>query len=106
MHRLIMDATSDVEIDHINLNRADNRRENLRFATHQENNFNKKYHKNSTTKIKGVYWSKRLQKWYAKIYFNYKSIHLGVFENLEDAVAARQKAEKEYFKEFNYKEAT
>lgn len=106
MHRLIMDATSDIEIDHINLNRADNRRENLRIATHQENNFNKTHNKNSTTKIKGVYWDKRLQKWYAKIHFNYKSIHLGVFDNLNDAIAARKNAEEKYFKEFNYKGAT
>ena len=78
----------------------------MRIATHQENNFNKAHNKNSTTKIKGVYWDKRLQKWYAKIYFNYKSIYLGVFDNLDDAIAARKAAEEKYFKEFNYREDT
>lgn len=106
MHRLIMNAKQGEEVDHINLNKADNRRNNLRFVTHQENNFNKSCYENSTTKIKGVYWSKRLQKWYAKINYNYKSIHLGVFDSIENAISARKVAEERYFKEFNYKECT
>ncbi len=39
MHRLIMNAPDNYEVDHINHNRADNRRKNLRIVTHQENNF-------------------------------------------------------------------
>lgn len=104
MHRLIMDAPNDYEVDHINHNRADNRRENLRIVTHQENNFNKSFNKNSQSKIKGVYWSERLGKWYAKIHYNRKSIHLGVFENQNDAIKARKNAEQKYFGEYAYKD--
>lgn len=100
MHRLIMNAEKEYEIDHINRNRSDNRRENLRIATHQENNFNKTHNKNSKSKIKGVYWSDRLGKWYSKIYYNKKSIYLGVFDKLDDAINARKIAEKEYFGDF------
>lgn len=104
MHRLIMNATPNIEIDHINLNKADNRRENLRFATHQENNFNKRCYENNKNQIKGVYWHKERHKWYAKIYVNYKSIHLGLYDDINDAIEARKRAEIQYQGTFRYNE--
>ena len=107
LHRFILNLAGrgkDVYVDHINHNKSDNRRENLRIVTHQENNFNKSFNKNSQSKIKGVYWSERLGKWYAKIHYNRKSIHLGVFENQNDAIKARKNAEQKYFGEYAYKD--
>ena len=96
-HRLIYilhygDIPNNFTIDHIDKNRANNKIENLRIATYQENNRNK----NS----KGFSWSKRHKKWRAKIYINKKCISLGYFETVIDARAMYLKARKIYFKEF------
>jgi len=53
--------------------------------------------KNNTSGIKGVSWSKRDRKWVAYISFQQKQIHLGCFDKLEDAAAARKEAEEKYF---------
>lgn len=50
--------------------------------------------------LPGVMWSKCCNKWVAQITVNYKNIHLGTFEDKEDAIKRRLKAEKEYFKEY------
>ena len=44
-------------------------------------------------------WDKSRQKWVARLKYNYKNYYLGGYENKEDAIIARLKAEKEYFKE-------
>lgn len=83
------------EIDHINHNKLDNRIENLRNVTAQENQKNRPLEKKSTTKICGVSICKDgIYK--VSIGVNKKSLFLGRFKNIEDAVQARKKAEKEY----------
>lgn len=67
------------ETDHKNHNTLDNRRNNLRTCTHQENLMNQKSHLNSTSKFRGVYWDKLLGKWRAQIRKDGKVKHLGVF---------------------------
>lgn len=54
--------------------------------------------KNNTTGVKGVSWHARMHKYQARITFKGKQIHLGTFDRLEDAAAARKRAEEEYFK--------
>lgn len=93
-HRLIWimfngSIDPNLSIDHINGNPSDNRIENLRLVTHQENHFNK-------IKTKGYCWSKAANKWRAQITLNNKQIYLGLFDNKEDARAAYLKAKKEY----------
>jgi AP2 domain len=56
---------------------------------------------NNSTGVTGVYWSRQQKRWHAKIGVNYKMVHLGSFATFEDAVYARLKAEKEFFKEFS-----
>ena len=106
MHRVITNCPANKQVDHINHNKLYNRLSNLRICTASHNQMNELLSKNNTNGRKGVSYNKRKLKWEAYINYNIKKIHLGFFDNLEDAVAARQKAEKEYFKEFNYKEAT
>lgn len=65
-------------IDHINGNKKDNRIENLRQVTQQQNNFNFK-------EVKGYSWSKNNKKWQARIKLNKNTIHLGYFDKEEDA---------------------
>lgn len=84
------------ELDHINGVRSDNKWKNLREVTRTENNMNQKISSANTSGYIGVHWAKREQKWNAYIKKNRKRKHLGYFDNYEEAVAARKKAEKEY----------
>jgi len=101
MHRAIMNAKVNMQVDHINGNKLDNRRSNLRFASVQKNAFNRKKPKvKCTSKYKGVLKRKNSIKWEARIKFNNKAIYLGRFVNEEDAAKAYNKAALKYFGEF------
>ena len=82
--------------DHINGNRSDNRWENLRSVTNNENLKNQKMRSTNTSGVMGVYWSKVSKKWAASIRSNGGKFHLGVFDDINDAYAARRAAEKKY----------
>jgi hypothetical protein len=84
-------------VDHINRIRSDNRFVNLREATKAENAQNTDLPSNNTSGYKGVVWHKPNRNWCAQIFINKKHIHLGSFENLQDAINARIEAEKEFF---------
>lgn len=75
-------------IDHINGVKTDNRIENLRLATKQENNFNSTMWKSNKSGYKGVFWNSQKQKWQARATLNYKAIYLGTFDDAEDASKA------------------
>ncbi len=100
LHRLIMNAQKGKQVDHQYHKTLDNRKQNLRICTNQQNSFNRKKHKDSKSKYKGVTWHKKAKKWQASIAFNYKRIHLGLFENIEDAKKIYNKKAKELFGEF------
>lgn len=102
-HDYIFDinASPNIEIDHIDGNRLDNRRSNLRICTRSKNALNKGLMRNNTSGVTGVSWHKQHQKWYAYIQIDHKRIYLGLFDNFDSAVKARLNAEKQYFKEFS-----
>jgi hypothetical protein len=107
MHSVIMNSSQGMEVDHINKDGLDNRRENLRIATRTENNQNRDKNKNNTSGYKGVSWNNEKGKYRAYIVANYKQIFLGNFKNIEDAAVAYDKAAIEYFGQFaslNFKE--
>lgn len=81
-----------MQIDHINGNRADNRFENLREVENVENLRNAALKSNNTSGVCGVVWRQEGQKWEAKIGHQGKNVYLGRFAKLEDAIAARAKA--------------
>lgn len=87
MHRLICCAEKNEEIDHINRNKLDNRKSNLRIVAHWENSHNR-------SKGNGVRKPKGRNKWCAQIYVNNKRIYLGSFGTKEEAMNARINAEK------------
>lgn len=89
------------EPDHINGKPWDNRKQNLRKSTHEQNMKNCKIYKNNTSGHKGVYYSKRGNRWKAFININKKRVHLGTFLSYEDAVKRRETAEEKYYGEFN-----
>ena len=90
MHRIINNTPQGMDTDHINRNKLDNRRENLRTATRSLNMINTGLRNDNTSGHKGIDFYKRVKRWRSRI--GAKS--LGYFKNLEDAILARQKAER------------
>ena len=84
------------EIDHINHIKHDNRIENLRLVSRLENLRNQSMRKGNTSGYVGVYWHRQGQKWVAKIMVKGKTIHLGLFNDIEAAVEARKLANEKY----------
>ena len=101
LHKLLTQTSEEQIIDHINNNPLDNRKSNLRICNMQQNVFNSRTSKNNTSGFKGVYWDKSRNKWEVKIGINYKNVHLGRFDNKEDAIKTRLEAEKRLFGEYS-----
>lgn len=91
-HKLVLGAEDDVEVDHINLNRFDNRRQNLRSASHAENQRNRGAHRDNKTGYKGVCLEKRTGKYFAYINADKKRTYLGSFDTSVQAAHAYDKA--------------
>lgn len=91
------------DIDHIDRNKDNNRIANLRQATRQQNIWNAGPKRTNKSGHKGVVWHKAVGKWYASIRRDGRQEYLGVFPNLEDAVAAYEGAAKETHGEFYYR---
>lgn len=97
MHRIVMNAVDGkIKVDHINHNRADNRKFNLRKVTQRENRRNTSISKSNTSGIIGVSWRKEINKWQAYIGINDKHLYLGSFANKQDAIRCRLEAEAKY----------
>lgn len=86
-------GTEPEEIDHINGIKTDNRIENLRPASRQENNRNSAIRKNNTSGVQGVCWHKTKKRWIAAIRANGRSVEIGSFRTLSEAAEARKSAE-------------
>ena len=98
-HRLIflmMNGYVPVFIDHINCNRADNRIENLRGCSRQENGRNVSSRKSSKSGIKNVSWHKPTNKYQVDIMVDGKKKYFGVFENIELAELVAMEARNKY----------
>lgn len=104
LHRFIMDCPDDMIVDHINHNRLDNRKSNLRLCNKSQNAMNTKKRKNNTSGTTGVYWDKKYNNWYSQIFINDKCMHLGHFNTKEEAIEARKQAEIDLFGEYRNKE--
>jgi hypothetical protein len=90
LHRFIMNVSDEsVIIDHINRNPLDNRKNNLRFSTHQKNSRNRQKMPNTSSQYMGVCFLKRLQKFYAKINFGHNKTLTKYFEHEEFAARFR-----------------
>lgn len=99
LHRLIMNTPKGFVTDHINGDKLDNRRENLRICTQQQNSMNTQVSRNNKLGVKGVSMT-AFGKYRARIMLNGIEIRLGNFETLDKAIQARKKAECDYFGEY------
>lgn len=96
MHRVLVGAKKGEIVDHINRNKLDNRRSNLRVVSRTVNLLNSKTPKHNTSGHKGVSWDKQTDKWRAQIQINNKGISLGRFGDIEDAIEERKSAERRF----------
>lgn len=102
MHRQLLGMSyGDGKIgDHKNGNGLDNRRLNLREASHTKNLWNTKMRSHNTSGYRGLYWFKKAGKWNARIRVNNVTHSLGLFIDKKDAAVAYDKAALEYHGEF------
>ena len=91
LHRYIMDFPKNFKVDHINSDKLDCRRSNLRLATASENSRHRKLDSTNTSGFVGVYFNKSCKKWQAYINFKNKSRYIGAFKNKISAAQARDR---------------
>lgn len=108
IHRLVLTIFENNHenkpcVDHIDNDRQNNCLFNLRYATTQENGFNRKINTNNSCGIKGVNLHKISGKWRAQVYIDKKQVTIGYFNTLEEAKLARQDKVKELFGNFIHK---
>lgn len=106
LHQLIIGFMPEKPnvIDHINRNRYDNRRSNLRIVDFSINGFNKGKQSNNTSGYVGVYWDKNRNKWEASIKIDRKKRFLGYYNTIEEAIERRKMSEIELFGELRNEE--
>lgn len=90
LHRLVNKTPDNLQTDHINHNKLDNRKSNLRSVTVAENNYNTT---KNTSGCVGVVWNKMAKAWQAQSQIKRKKIYLGIYKNKQDAIDARKKWE-------------
>jgi HNH endonuclease len=100
MHRVILNPDSNLQVDHINNDKLDNRKINLRQCTNQENGRNRPKPITNTSGFKGIEWLERNKKWRARIGVNKVLIHIGLFSCKIEAAKAYNNAALKYHGQF------
>lgn len=88
LQRLLLNAPEGMHVDHINGEPLDNRRENLRIATPQQNQANSRKHIKRQSEFKGVTRVKNSARWRAYICIDRRQTHLGMFDTEIEAARA------------------
>jgi len=101
MHKELCPVPNGKVVDHINRNRLDNRKANLRPATKQQNAWNSKFKRKARiTRFYGIYWDKDKEKWQVRLDINGRIRRLGYYADEIEAAKAYDEAAKEYRGEF------
>lgn len=100
MHRFIMGADDDMEVDHIDHDSLNNQRSNLRICTHKQNCQNKGKSRKGSSIYHGVYRHSINPSWISRIKPDRKPIHIGSFKDEKEAAKAYDIHAKKYFGEF------
>lgn len=90
MHREILQPPAELYVDHKNRDRLDNQRSNLRAVTNPVNTRNQGVSSRNTSGVLGVSWDRQREKWRATTKHDGKYRLIGRFDNLEEAVTARE----------------
>ena len=101
MHRVILDTPENLQTDHINGNKLDNQKHNLRACTGSQNKANNPNSYGDTSKFRGVSWVSSRKRWYSQTQFKNKNIFIGYFKKEIDAAKAYDNKVKELFGEFS-----
>ena len=91
MHRQILNTPKGLLTDHIDCNKLNNQRGNLRVATQLQNNHNVERFKTNTSGFIGVSWDRRKRKWRSAYTQNNRCLFIGYFDSLEQAARARDR---------------
>jgi len=91
---MLLDAPREKEVDHINGNTLDNRKNNLRICSRVQNS------RNLHRREKGVDWNKAAGKWRSRITMNGNTLNLGYFKTKKEALVEYRKLELKLFKEY------
>lgn len=100
LHQILLKPPKRYEVDHIDLDPLNNKRENLRVCTHQQNQCNQPTQVNNTSGVTGVSFYQPRQKYRARIKASQYDIHLGYFHTFLEAVQARNEGIKLMFGEY------
>ena len=101
MHRLIMSPKEYELVDHINFNKSDNRKVNLRLVNKSQNEMHKLVRSDNMSGTRGVSYYKKDNLWVAEVMVNGEKVFRKGYALKEDAIRAREEAEKKYFKEYS-----
>jgi hypothetical protein len=100
LHRVVLGAQSGQHVDHINGDKLDSRRDNLRLVTHRQNTQNQRISSLNTSGYKGVCWHKGTGKWHVRITVNGQRLHLGYYDDLEKATLLYDAAARHFFGQY------
>ena len=99
MHRVVLQAPPGREVDHRNGDGLDNQRENLRLVARAQNSRNQRLRPHSSP-FKGVSFDRESGRWRAAIMVDYRKIHLGSFDDEQEAALAYDQASRELHGEY------
>jgi len=102
MHRQLMGFPVGFQIDHIDQNKLNNQKSNLRVCTNAQNSMNRKVQANNKYGLKGVFFDKYTNKYRARINYKGKTIYLGRHKDIKDAGISYDKKALELFGEFAF----
>lgn len=104
MHRVLAKPSAGQFVDHINLHRCDNRKQNLRVCTKADNNRHVARRRDNASGYKGVDFNKQSRKWRANIRYNGRKQYIGAFDSAVEAAVAYRRRAKELFGKYAYSE--
>lgn len=102
LHRLILGVTDPKQVvDHIDHNGLNDRLSNLRIVEHNNNDrYRKSKNKNNKSGYRNVFWNSTISKWSVSLSHNYKQIHIGDYDDVDEAGKAAEEARQKYYKNF------